>query len=261
MARGLSELYVTPPERFVAARNELAKTLPEAKTLRRPSASAWLLNVLATESAKSLESLFHAGDALRKAQQKVLGGDDPETMHEATRAVRDALSKTLAEAKKHLAKHHRREDPALLKKVSSILRAASVDLRTREAVRSGTLLADPQEDEDAFLGDLASTRKIHVAKKEPKAPAKPKVDAKAALRKEREEAERAKRAQLEAAVETAKEAESRAAHEKTSADRQLAEAERALEDARERSAEATRALASARRKREHAEKALGPKKR
>jgi hypothetical protein len=251
--RGLEELYVTPPDRFVAARNELAKTLPEAKALRRPSASAWLLNVLATESGRSLDALFHAGDALRKAQQRVLGGDDPETMHAATRAVRDALGKALEEARKQLAKHHRREDPALLKKVSSILRSASVDLHVREAVRSGKLLADPQEDEDAFLGDLASQqrRKVHVAPKK-----KPKVDAKAALRAQREEAERAKRAQLEAALASAREVESRAEREKSAADREVEGAEAALEEARERAAEAKRALDTARRKRAHAEKAL-----
>ncbi|MGZ3423876.1 MAG: hypothetical protein ACXVEE_38795 [Polyangiales bacterium] len=144
----VDELYLTPPDRFVAARNALAKTHPEVKSLKRPSPSAWLLNVLARKHEKTLEGVFRAGAALQAAQDRVLAGGSAELIQTATRDLRSAIAHALDDGRAILAAHGRKEDEALLKKVSSILRAASVDAQLRAAVQSGRLLADPAEDED-----------------------------------------------------------------------------------------------------------------
>jgi hypothetical protein len=70
------ELYVLPPADFVAARNELVRQARRAgnadiaerlQQLRRPTRSAWLVNLLASDSA-AMQRLSTLGRQLRDAQ-------------------------------------------------------------------------------------------------------------------------------------------------------------------------------------------------
>ena len=69
-------LYVLPPADFVAARNELVRQARAAgsrevaerlQQLRRPTRSAWLVNLLARDSA-AMQRLSALGRELRDAQ-------------------------------------------------------------------------------------------------------------------------------------------------------------------------------------------------
>ena len=51
----LDALFALPPEEFTAARNALAKTRPEAKSLRRPTHAASVVNRIARERRGELE--------------------------------------------------------------------------------------------------------------------------------------------------------------------------------------------------------------
>src|SRR5687768_1212144 len=73
------ELYVLPPTDFVAARNELVREAKAAgsreiaerlRHLRRPTRSAWLVNLLARDSA-AMQRLSSLGRALRDAQTEL----------------------------------------------------------------------------------------------------------------------------------------------------------------------------------------------
>jgi hypothetical protein len=245
----LDELYVTPPDRFVAVRNALAKTHPDVRKLRRPSASAWLLNVLAQQRPKALEAVFRAGDALRAAQHRVLGGDDPEKLQQATRDVRNAIGKALDESRAVLAENGRREDAALLRKLSSILRSASVDPRVRDAVRSGRLLADPGDDEDEFLAELADAPRPKPTKKHAAPKKSPRDDREAKARAERQ-------AKAKAALDEATRAEEEAKRARIAAEHDVRRARRALEEAKGALGDADARLTAAKRHREAAQRSL-----
>ena len=76
------ELYAAAPEDFMALRTQrvadakddgdkaLAK---EIGTLRRPTKSGWLVNLLARQAPDELQSLIDLGEALREAQQQQIG--------------------------------------------------------------------------------------------------------------------------------------------------------------------------------------------
>jgi hypothetical protein len=73
----LAELYSGPLEDFVNRRNELARELGRAgekeaaariKALPKPVATAWVVNLLARQSAEDFAALREAGDEVRRAQ-------------------------------------------------------------------------------------------------------------------------------------------------------------------------------------------------
>lgn len=280
---GVDELFVVPPERFVAARNALVARLnaegddaaaAEVKALERPSPSAWLIDVLVRRAHPKLEALFRAGDALHGAQHRVLVGDAPETLQTATRAVRDALGRAVDEARRVLRESGRRENAALMRRVSTTLRTAAIDRRVREQVLTGRLTADPIEDEDAFLAEVAGAPRAKPPKKHAEAkkhvgpkPAHERTTRRRAAEEKRRAAAEEKRAREARAhaerkqklVRDAEEAlrevdRARAARNEAEAEARRArlaaqKAERAVE-------EAHRALASAERRRDAAQRAI-----
>jgi hypothetical protein len=77
------ELYVLPPTDFVTARNELVRQARAAGSreiaerlqhLRRPTRSAWLVNLLASDSS-AMQRLSALGRQLRDAQTGLAGAD------------------------------------------------------------------------------------------------------------------------------------------------------------------------------------------
>lgn len=77
------ELYALPPAEFVAARDAHARHAAErgdkalakqVSALRKPTASAWALNLLAREGAADLAEAVALGDELRTAQEELRGG-------------------------------------------------------------------------------------------------------------------------------------------------------------------------------------------
>jgi chromosome segregation ATPase len=80
----IDQLYGLPPAQFVAAREDLVKAARSAgdrqlaaaiHALRRPTAGAWMVNLLARERPDVLRQLVELGAELRKAQEELRGED------------------------------------------------------------------------------------------------------------------------------------------------------------------------------------------
>jgi hypothetical protein len=138
------ELYVLPPTDFVAARNELVRQARAAgsrevaeqlRRLRRPTRSAWLVNLLARDSA-AMQGLSTLGRELRDAQT---GLDRTELRHLAERR-RHLIADLLNQARVHAAEIGVRLTPILLSEVEATLQAALVDLAGAMTIRNGRLV-------------------------------------------------------------------------------------------------------------------------
>jgi hypothetical protein len=139
------ELYRLPLREFTAARDRLATKLAaakernrarEVKALRRPTVAAWVVNQLAHRNGAALRRLIDAGEALRRAQRRVLRGGGADDLREAARRRQDALRDL-----RSLAGPILREagSPAHFDAVLATLEAASVDPGAANAVTSGRL--------------------------------------------------------------------------------------------------------------------------
>src|SRR5258708_36018672 len=113
----LDRLYATPPDRFTAERDALAKTLratdkaaaAAVKALRRPTVTAWALNQVARDHAADLSGLFDADAELSRSQRE---GGGRDTLAEAARARREIIGRLVAAAPRPLAEAGRPGSPA-----------------------------------------------------------------------------------------------------------------------------------------------------
>ena len=228
--RALDELFATPPEDFVAARNGLAKALKaagqkddaaEVTALRKPTRLVWAVDQLALTDDPTLAPLLEAAEAVREG-----GGDD---LREAIGDLREAVNAAASAAAGRL--ETRPTDRADL---AAALLAVVADEDATDDLTRGRLLEVPAP--DAFGLGLAAP----VPRATPrKAPAK----AKAAP---------SDRPPDQLAIRRATKRQKEAAKEADAANRALARAEKAadaedeaLEDADEESARATSAVREA----------------
>lgn len=137
-----SDLYSKPLEQFTAARNERAKSLRdkdlarEVRALRKPSASAWLLNMMSVHRGSQLRDALQLGGAMRQAQEaldrtelKKLGMQRQQLI---AALVKDGV--TLARELGHPA------SAAVSAEVEQTLRAAMADARAAAAVATARLV-------------------------------------------------------------------------------------------------------------------------
>lgn len=136
------ELYGADPEDFLRLRTERvaqarqAGDRPLAKQigqLRKPVRSAWLVNLLARESATELQLLLDLGDALREAQA-TLSGPELRRLSGERHKVVEALTRQAAEIGR--GRGHPTSD-AVRQEVAQTLQAALADPDTAAAVRAG----------------------------------------------------------------------------------------------------------------------------
>ncbi|MEU9505081.1 hypothetical protein AB0D32_02210 [Micromonospora sp. NPDC048170] len=140
-------LYTTPPDRFVAIRDEAAaearragdpKAAREIARLRRPTVAAWLVNLLAIRSPDLVADLAQLAEALRAAQRELRG----PRLRELSAQRRAVVGALVAEVRK-LAAGAEGAPPAgklPLAEVEATLNAALADTDVAEQVRSGRLL-------------------------------------------------------------------------------------------------------------------------
>jgi hypothetical protein len=138
------ELYVLPPTEFVAARNELVREAKSAGSreiaerlqhLRRPTRSAWLVNLLASDSA-AMQRLSTLGRRLRDAQTE-LAHDELRDLAEQRRHL---IADLLDQAQAHADQAGVRLSPTVLSEVEATLQAALVDLAGALTIRNGRLV-------------------------------------------------------------------------------------------------------------------------
>jgi hypothetical protein len=138
------ELYVLPPTTFVAARNELVRQARAAGSreiaerlqhLRRPTRSAWLVNLLARDT-NAMQRLSTLGRQLREAQTDLAYPDFRHLAEQRRLLIADLLDR----AQTHAEEAGVRLTPAVLTEVETTLQAALVDLAGALTIRNGRLV-------------------------------------------------------------------------------------------------------------------------
>ncbi|MET8306481.1 hypothetical protein [Micromonospora sp. NPDC005173] len=143
----VEQLYRTPPERFVAARDAAVSearragdptTARQLARLRRPTVAAWLVNLLAIHRPELVADLVQLADALRAAQRELRG----PRLRELSAQRRAVVAALVAEVRK-LAAAEPDAPPASklpLAEVEATLNAALSDTEVAEQVRAGRLI-------------------------------------------------------------------------------------------------------------------------
>lgn len=206
------ELYALDPAGFTKARDERANLARDAgdrnaadaiRRLRKPSTSAWLVNMLVRRHPDELAELAELGTALRSAQAE-LAGDELLRLTEQRRTLiahLTRLTRTVAGELGH------RASETVIQQVEQAFSAALVDERAAADVASGRLTKPPQT--DAPFGLVAPTGHSPRTTKKP-AQSKPSgeltrakaalADARRALADAEAEARQRERAAAEAAA-------------------------------------------------------------
>ncbi|CAN5805712.1 hypothetical protein BH20ACT4_BH20ACT4_06440 [soil metagenome] len=138
------ELYGLLPDEFTARRDALAKqakgdgdaeTAKTVKALRRPTAPAWLVNLLVRQHGDDINRLVALGEDLRQAQSALDGQLMKQLSAERTTLVEDLSRK----AGKLGAAQGQKVTGAVERDLEETLRAAVVAPLAAEAVASGQL--------------------------------------------------------------------------------------------------------------------------
>jgi hypothetical protein len=138
------ELYGSSPEEFVERRTQrvaearqagdrtLAKQISQ---LRRPTRTAWMVNLLARADVTEINELLDLGRALQDAQQRA-AGDELRRLSKQRRVAVDALTRQAADLAR-TAGHVPTE--ATIQEVSQTLQAALADPAIADLARRGQL--------------------------------------------------------------------------------------------------------------------------
>ncbi|WP_433531446.1 hypothetical protein ACQPYA_04885 [Micromonospora sp. CA-263727] len=143
----VEELYRTPPDQFVAARDAAAaearragdpRSAREIARLRRPTVAAWLVNLLAIERPELVADLVQLADALRDAQRELRG----PRLRELSAQRRAVVGALVTEVRRLAAGVDGAPSAGKLPlaEVEATLNAALADAGVAEQVRSGRLL-------------------------------------------------------------------------------------------------------------------------
>jgi hypothetical protein len=220
-----AELYALSPDDFIERRRQLVAEARKAGNrelatqigkLRRPTRSAWLINLLAREEPDKIQELLELGATLQAAQQR-MAGDELRRLSVERRKTVDALARRAVELGR---KFEYNAPDGALQEVSQTLQTALGDAELGDLVRAGRLT---QAVTYGGFGptDLASALGASIPAKTPSRPEKsptkppPKLDAK----------------QRRAAEKAAAEARGKAAAAREAAELADAEAEAATQHA------------------------------
>ena len=139
-----NELYARSPDEFVERRQQLVAEARQAGDrqlatqigkLRRPTRSAWLINLLAREEPNEVSALLELGAALQDAQQR-MAGDELRQLSTQRRKAVDALARRAIE----LGREHGYGPPdGAVQEASQTLQTALGDPEIAELVRTGRL--------------------------------------------------------------------------------------------------------------------------
>lgn len=139
------ELYLVPPAGFVAARDELVRQSQtagarelarELRRLRRPTQSAWLVNLLVRHERPSMDHLLAVGRELRDAQARLDAARLRRLAGQRQRLIADLLDR----GRRRASDAGVRPSAGVLSEVEATLKAALVDLAASSTVLSGRLV-------------------------------------------------------------------------------------------------------------------------
>lgn len=138
------ELYALTPDQFTARRTELAAqakregdpaTAKEIGKLRRPTVSAWTVNVLVTEDDDALAELLEVAEALRHAQADL----DASRMSELSTRRRALVQRVQRQSAAAARTGGQSLSAAGLREVEETMAAAVASAEAADAVASGRL--------------------------------------------------------------------------------------------------------------------------
>jgi hypothetical protein len=138
------ELYAVPPDEFVAVRKQRQddarsagdRTLArEIGALPKPTAAAWVCNLLVREQRAEIEGLVELGDLLRQAQES-LAGDQLRVLDRQRSQLLTALTRQAVALARE---HGMRVGSTVETQVADTLRAAMADPEAGGALLSGRL--------------------------------------------------------------------------------------------------------------------------
>jgi hypothetical protein len=221
-------LFKLPLGEFTAARNALAAELKKAgkqadasaaKSLAKPSVSAWVVNQLYWRHRGLFDRLIQAGDRMRKAQASQTAGDSAREAANARREAVTALTK-IAEGLLLGADHGATRD--LLRRVTTTLEALSSYGSLPNAPSAGCLTDDVAPPGfEALVGLPAGAARRLARKSAEKLRSQPRAPSAKAAHVEQRATERA-----------ARRAEEQRRKARAAAEAQVRDAERTLKAAR-----------------------------
>jgi hypothetical protein len=215
-----NELYGLSPDEFIERRQQLVAEARAAKDrqlatqigkLRRPTRSAWLINLLARQVPDDVRAMLELGTALQEAQQR-MAGDELRQLSAQRRKTVDALARRAIELGRE--QGYSAPDGAT-QEVSQTLQSALGDAEIAELVRTGRLTQavtyggfGPTDLASALGASLPTQAPRQTAKKQ--APPQPAAPLDPKQRREAEKAAADARERARAARKVAEEAESEA---------------------------------------------------
>lgn len=149
VSQASDELYSTDPDEFVERRKSLADEARQSgqpaaakqiAALRKPTRSAWTLNMLARTEPALIEDVIALGGQMREAERQ-LDGAQMRDLSKQRRQLINSLSRKAFAASKQSA-----PSAALREEVSNTLSAAFADPDLAELLQSGTVLKSAQWD-------------------------------------------------------------------------------------------------------------------
>ena|SRR5690554_6002262 len=147
LAEVASQLYALPLDEFTKARNERAadarasgdRSLADSiKQLKKPSTSAWAVNMLARHRAEEVGQLLELGASLRAAQSEL----DAAELRELGKQRQKLIAAVVRQARALAEELGDPIGPAAADEVGQTLQAALADPEAADAVMAG-LLAKP----------------------------------------------------------------------------------------------------------------------
>jgi hypothetical protein len=162
LEKEIDRLYGAAPADFVGQRKALAKRLRgegeraaamRVEDLRKPTAGAAVVNQLARGERMNVRALLAAGERLREAQAKLLGGGSPDAVRKAADDERRAIAALLTAARRDGA------GEPVLRRVEQTLRAAAIDDDARTLLKQGRLTHDLQPVGFGFSAEQGRSRK------------------------------------------------------------------------------------------------------
>jgi hypothetical protein len=138
------ELYAVVPAEFTSARNAkaseagkagLADVAASLKQLRKPSAGAWLANLLVRQRSDEIDRLIELGDSLRESRD-THGGDE---IRKVSKQKIDATSKLIRYAKSRASQLGHPPSSSAIVELEMTLDAAFADPQAADTLRQGRL--------------------------------------------------------------------------------------------------------------------------
>jgi vacuolar-type H+-ATPase subunit I/STV1 len=241
-------LYGLPLSEFTRSRDALAKELRKegkreeadrVKSLRKPSAAAWVVNQLARTQRRDAKRLLDAGDALRDAYEKLSAGKGDATgVRRASEEQRQTAAALLELAPGLLDREGQAPSQATLDRVGETLHAVALDDDARREFEAGRLTRERRASGLPLMGVPAPAKSAPARRKKPA----------------RDDGAAERRARAKQALEEAKQEQRARSRDVTEAERELESARREAERVQSRLEQATTALEQAQAAEAEAEK-------